>query len=92
MRQTITYNILQVLFVLVFAPLYSGVMSRFKEIVQSKRGPSIFQPYRDLWKLFHKDEVLSDQSSWIFRATPAIVFAVPTMAGSSRSNPSNRPL
>jgi len=77
MRQTIAYNILQVLFVLVFAPLYSGVMSRFKEIVQSKRGPSIFQPYRDLWKLFHKDQILSSETTWIFRITPYLVFITP---------------
>jgi formate hydrogenlyase subunit 4 len=76
-RQTIGYNLIQVLFVLAFAPLYSGVLSRFKEIVQSKRGPSIFQPYRDLWKLFHKDEVISDQTTWIFRITPYLVFVAP---------------
>jgi formate hydrogenlyase subunit 4 len=77
MRQTIAYNFLQVLFVLCFAPLYSGVLSRFKEIVQSKRGPSIFQPYRDLWKLFHKDQILSSETTWIFRFTPYLVFIVP---------------
>jgi formate hydrogenlyase subunit 4 len=77
MRETIAYNIVQVLFVLCFAPLYSGVLSRFKEIVQSKRGPSIFQPYRDLWKLFHKDEVVSSETTWIFRITPYLVFITP---------------
>ena len=77
MRQTIASNILQVLFILCFAPLYSGVLSRFKEIVQSKRGPSIFQPYRDLWKLFHKDQILSSETTWIFRVTPYLVFITP---------------
>lgn len=77
MKQSITYNIIQILFVLAFAPLYSGVLSRFKEIVQSKRGPSIFQPYRDLWKLFHKDEVISSETTWIFRITPYLVFITP---------------
>jgi formate hydrogenlyase subunit 4 len=60
-----------------FAPLVSGVLSRLKEIVQSKRGPSIFQPYRDLWKLFHKDEIVSEDSSWIFRFTPYVAFVTP---------------
>ena len=67
----------QVLVVIVFAPLLAGTVSRLKEIVQSKRGPSIFQPYRDLWKLFHKDEVISEESSWVFRFTPFIVFVTP---------------
>jgi formate hydrogenlyase subunit 4 len=76
-RQTIAFNVVQILFVLGFAPLYSGVLSRFKEIVQSKRGPSIFQPYRDLWKLFHKDQVISLETTWIFRITPYLVFITP---------------
>ena len=49
------------------APLVEGATTRLKEIIQSKRGPSIFQPYRDIWKLLHKDEIVSDQSSWISR-------------------------
>src|ERR1700758_693899 len=77
MFNRILFNLFQVAVVLAFAPLASGVLSRLKEMVQSKRGPSIFQPYRDLWKLFHKDEVVSDQSSWIFRFTPYLVFVVP---------------
>jgi formate hydrogenlyase subunit 4 len=71
------YNLLQIAVVMGFAPLLAGVTNRLKEIVQSKHGPSIVQPYRDIWKLFHKDEVISDQSSWIFRVTPYIVFIVP---------------
>jgi len=77
MAERILYNLLQVFVVIVFAPLVEGVTSRLKEIVQSKRGPSIFQPYRDLWKLLHKDEIVSDQSSWIFRAAPYVAFAAP---------------
>src|ERR1700741_3207736 len=77
MGRSILFNLFQVAVVLLFAPLVSGVLSRLKEMVQSKRGPSIFQPYRDLWKLFHKDEVISEQSSWIFRFTPYLAFAVP---------------
>lgn len=77
MLQRILFNGLQVLTVLVCAPVVSGVLTRLKEIIQSKRGPSIVQPYRDIWKLFHKDEVISDQSSWIFRFTPYLVFVTP---------------
>ncbi|MGC1371620.1 MAG: NADH-quinone oxidoreductase subunit H [Candidatus Sulfotelmatobacter sp.] len=77
MIETIGYNFLQVLFVLAFAPLYAGVLVRLKEMVQSKRGPSVVQPYRDIWKLFHKDQIVSDQTTWIFRFTPYLVFVVP---------------
>jgi formate hydrogenlyase subunit 4 len=77
MTQRIIFNLIQVLVVMAFAPLISGVLNRLKEMVQSKRGPSIIQPYRDLWKLFHKDEIVSEDSSWIFRFTPYIVFVTP---------------
>jgi formate hydrogenlyase subunit 4 len=77
MTRTISYNVVQILFIMVFAPLYSGVLSRFKEIVQSRQGPTIIQPYRDIWKLFQKDQVLSEETTWIYRFTPYLVFVVP---------------
>jgi len=73
----IIFNLIQVLVVMAFSPLIMGILNRLKENIQSKRGPSIFQPYRDIRKLFHKDEVISEQSSWIFRATPYLVFVTP---------------
>jgi formate hydrogenlyase subunit 4 len=77
MLERIAYNLLQVLVVVAFAPLVEGVVTRLKEILQSKRGPSIFQPYRDIWKLLHKDEIVSKHSSWVFRAAPYVAFAAP---------------
>ncbi|HTS53581.1 MAG TPA: NADH-quinone oxidoreductase subunit H [Burkholderiales bacterium] len=77
MFHRVFFNVIQVVTTMLFAPLVSGVVSRLKEIVQSKRGPSIFQPYRDIWKQFHKDEVIPEQSSWIFRFTPYLVFVTP---------------
>jgi len=68
-------QLLQSLVVLVFAPLYAGVLSRAEAIVQSKRGPSVLQPYRDLYKLLRKGSAISDQSSWIFRGAPFVAFA-----------------
>ncbi len=77
MSKYILFNILQVLVVMAFSPLAMGVLNRLKEMVQSKKGPSIFQPYFDLLKLFHKDEIIPEESSWIFRVTPYIVFMTP---------------
>jgi len=73
----IGYNLLQVAVVIGLAPLLEGILSRLKEIVQSKRGPSIFQPYRDLAKLLGKDEIVSRESSWLFRAAPYVAFTAP---------------
>jgi formate hydrogenlyase subunit 4 len=77
MSERLLFNLLQVVVVAAFAPLVSGVLARLKEMIQSKRGPSVLQPYRDLWKLFHKDEIVSEDSSWIFRFTPYVVFVTP---------------
>ena len=77
MDKRIAFNLLQVLVVMGCSPLVIGVLNRLKEIVQSKRGPSVFQPYRDLWKLLQKDEVISEQSSWIFRFAPYVIFVTP---------------
>jgi len=77
MDQKILFDLVQVLVVMAFAPLVKGALNRLKERIQSKQGPSVFQPYYDIWKLFHKDEVVSEHSSWIFRVTPYIVFVTP---------------
>ena len=80
MFERIVYNLLQVVVVLACAPLVEGVASRLKEILQSKRGPSIFQPYRDIWKLMHKEAVFAHNASWVYRAAPYCVFAVTWVA------------
>ena len=70
-------NLIQVAFLLAFAPLLTGVLVRLEEIIQGKRGPSIFQPYRDIFKLFGKDEVVSEETTWVFRFAPLISFVMP---------------
>ncbi len=77
MTGRIAINLLQVIVVMAFSPLVKGVLSRLEAMVQAKRGPCIFQPYRDIWKLLHKEEVVSEQTSWIFRITPYVVFITP---------------
>jgi formate hydrogenlyase subunit 4 len=77
MADRIIYNLLQVFVVIAFSPLVEGVASRLKENIQSKAGPSILQPYLDLWKLLHKDEIVSEHSSLVFRAAPYVAFAAP---------------
>lgn len=68
-------QVLQSLVVVAFAPLYVGAIARAESMVASKRGPSVFQPYRDLAKLLRKGAAISDQASWIFRGAPFVVFA-----------------
>jgi formate hydrogenlyase subunit 4 len=64
----------QVLTVLLLAPLLQGVIHQFEERVQLAQGPGIFQPYRDLWKLFHKQIVVPQTASWIYWVAPFVAF------------------
>ena len=64
----------QVLAVLALAPLLQGIILQFEERVQRSQGPGIFQPYRDLWKLLHKQIVVPRTASWLFWSTPIIAF------------------
>lgn len=75
----IAFNTLQLLTVLLLAPLVRGVLARLEERIQSRRGPSVWQPYFDLWKLLHKDEVVSTQGTWILRFAPYAYFAAPLL-------------
>ncbi|HXW30398.1 MAG TPA: NADH-quinone oxidoreductase subunit H, partial [Xanthobacteraceae bacterium] len=67
-------QIAQVLTVLTLAPLLQGVILKFEERVQRSQGPSVLQPYRDLWKLFHKQILVPETASWVFWVTPFVAF------------------
>ena len=65
------------------SPLCIGVVRKIKARFQNRVGAGIFQPYRDLWKLFHKDEVISEDASWIFKCAPYIIFSTTVIIGAS---------
>lgn len=68
-------QVLQVVSVLALAPLVSGGIARAEAIVQQRKGPSIWQPYRDIVKLLHKETVLPGPAGPLFRAAPYVSFA-----------------
>ena len=74
MLRDILAQVAQVLAVLLLSPLIQGFILRYEERVQRARGPSILQPYRDLWKLFHKQLVVPETASWVFWAAPVVAF------------------
>ncbi|MGH7102149.1 MAG: respiratory chain complex I subunit 1 family protein, partial [Acetobacteraceae bacterium] len=75
MTRDIVLQICQVATVLLLAPLLQGIIVQFEERVQRGQGPGILQPYRDLWKLFHKQIVLPETASWLFWVIPIVAFA-----------------
>jgi formate hydrogenlyase subunit 4 len=71
---------LQFLIIILFSPLVNGVIKRLKAAMQGRVGPGVLQPYYDLLRLFRKDMVISTVTSWIFKATPYIVFTATAAA------------
>ena len=77
------------------SPLVLGIIRKAKARMQSRTGASVFQPYRDLTKLFRKDEVVSEDASWLFLIAPYIVFGailtlswgLPLLGGAAVSPP-----
>jgi formate hydrogenlyase subunit 4 len=71
----------QLLLFLMISPLVTGLIRTMKARFQTRRGPDIWQPYRDLYKLLNKGMVIPDTASWIFFATPYIVFLTAALVG-----------
>lgn len=74
-------EILQIIVLLSAAPLFVGWIRMLKCWAQGRSSSGLFQPYRDIVKLFHKDVLLAENASWIFRFTPYLVFSVLMLAG-----------
>ena len=68
-------SLLQLLYVLLLAPLAAGILAKIEEVLESKKGPSVFQPYFDLAKLFRKESLVPTAASPFFMVAPYITFA-----------------
>lgn len=73
---------LQMLLVLLLAPLLTGMVRKARARLMRRRGASVLQPYRDLLRLLRKEVVLAENASWLFRAAPYLVFATTWVAAS----------
>jgi formate hydrogenlyase subunit 4 len=51
-----------------------GWVNQCRAWLQNKSAPSILLPYRGIRKLFHKDAVIADNASRLFRIAPYVVF------------------
>lgn len=72
---------LQLILVPALSPLCIGFVRKIKARLQNRVGAPIVQPYRDIAKLFRKDEVLSKDASWIFRCAPYLIFTITILLG-----------
>jgi formate hydrogenlyase subunit 4 len=72
----------QMLLVLLLAPLLTGFVRKVKARLLRRQGPPLLQPYLDLVRLARKDVVLADSASWLFRVIPYVIFAGTWVAAS----------
>jgi formate hydrogenlyase subunit 4 len=82
MSQSLASQLFQTLIVVFAAPLLLGWVNTIRAWLQNRAGPGLLQPYRVIRKLLHKDAVLAEQASWLFRLAPYVVFGCTVLAAS----------
>jgi formate hydrogenlyase subunit 4 len=73
-------SLLQLIFILAFAPLLTGIIKKAKALSQHRRGCSVFQVYYDIARLFNKEVVKSNVTSIIYELAPYVVFITSIIA------------
>lgn len=73
-------NVLSFILIVTASLFFTGIVIRTKSIFSGRKGPGIFQPLKDVWRLFRKGSVYSKTSSFIFQIAPSIYFASVLMA------------
>ena len=59
---------------------FTGIVIRTKSMASGRKGPGIFQPVKDVIRLWRKGAVYSKTTSFIFQIAPSIYFASVLMA------------
>jgi formate hydrogenlyase subunit 4 len=75
--------LVQTLLIAALAPLLVGWIRKVKAWLQNRRGASVLQPYRDLYKLLGKEARVAHTASPLFRAAPYIVFVATWLAAAT---------
>ena len=70
----------QMVLVVAIAPAVLGLTRKVKARLLRRIGPPVLQPYSDLWKLMHKEAVLAENASWVYRVAPYLIFAATWVA------------
>ena len=73
-------QLLEIFVAILAAPAFLGWVNKCRAWLQNRRAPSLLQPYRGIHKLFHKDAVIAENASGLFRAAPYIVFGAMALA------------
>jgi len=66
---------LSLVLIILAAAFFTGIVIRTKSIASGRKGPGVFQPLKDVLRLFRKGAVYSETTSFVFRIAPTIYFA-----------------
>jgi len=61
--------------IILIALLFPGVINLSRSLLSGRKGPGLFQPLKDLLRLFRKGSVYSNTTGIIFRIAPTISLA-----------------
>ena len=71
---------LSLILILIAAAFFTGIIIRVKSISSGRKGPGVFQPVKDVVRLFKKGSVYSETTSFVFQIAPTIYFSSVVMA------------
>ena len=71
---------IEIALAIALAPLLTGWVNQWRAWLQNRSAPSLWQPYRMLHKLFHKESMVADHASRLFRSVPYVVFGCMALA------------
>jgi formate hydrogenlyase subunit 4 len=73
-------QLLALMTALLLAPLLTGWVNQWRHWLQNKSAPGLLQPYRMLHKLFHKESVMAEHASSLYRMAPYAIFGCMALA------------
>ncbi|MDP4292554.1 MAG: NADH-quinone oxidoreductase subunit H [Bacteroidota bacterium] len=71
---------LSLLLIVMTSLFFTGIIIKTKSVCSGRKGPGIFQPIKDVIRLFRKGSVFSETATFIFQVAPSIYFASVIMA------------
>ncbi len=71
---------LSLFLIVIAATFFTGIIIRVKSMASGRKGPGIFQPLKDVARLFRKGVVYSETTSFVFQVAPTIYFSTVVMA------------
>jgi len=71
---------ISLILILLTSLFFMGIVVRTKSLASGRKGPGLFQPMKDLFRLWEKGSVYSKTTSFIFRIAPTAYTASVLMA------------